>query len=196
MLSKIGKSLDENLTTHIVLQHFLFIAAGFLLAFAPYSLLEVAPQLSHKASRARELVQRADLGADKLSLLLLTFAASLIVFWNFPAQVDAAAVNVALHAEAHASLLLAGSLIFVGSRFLSKRTRLVAPVIIGKAMGLYGMFLLVTPSAVYAAYPPYEQAYAGVVLLIIMLALDFTIMPLWLYSYFGKALAVKPAAWD
>jgi hypothetical protein len=194
MLSKVGKSLDEGLATHIVVQHFLFVAAGFLLAFAPYSLLEVAPQLSQKASRIRERVKRAGLSASKLSVLMLTVAATLIAFWNLPAQVDAAAVNAALDAEMHACFLLAGGLIFVGSRFLNKRMKLVAPVIIGKAMGLYGMFLLVTPFAVYSVYPAYEQAYAGVVLLIVMLVLDFTIMPLWLYSYFGNAAAVRPAA--
>ena len=196
MLTNLGESLDGNLTTHIVVQQFLFIVAGFLLAFAPYSVLEVAPQLSYKASRARELMKRTGLGANKLAVLLLPAAASLIAIWNLPAQVDEAAIGVALHAEMLASLVFAGSLIFVGSRFLSRRTRLVAPVIVGKALGLYGMFLLGTPFPVYRAYPAYEQAYAGVVLLIVMLVLDFTIMPLWLYSYFGKVAAVKPPALD
>ena len=196
MVSELGEFLDGNLTTHILVQHFLFIVAGFLLAFAPYSVLEIAPQLSHKAARARELVKRIDLGATGLAVLLLAAAASLIAIWNLPAQVDGAAVSAALHAEMHASLVFAGGLIFVGSRFLSRRTRLVAPIIVGKALGLYGMFLLVAPSPVYAAHPTYEQAYAGVVLLIVMLVLDFTIMPLWLYSYFGKVAAVKPPISD
>jgi uncharacterized membrane protein len=63
-------------------------------------------------------------------------------------------------------------------------------------MGLYGMFLLLTPIDWYAVYPLYEQAYTGAMLLILMLVLDFTVMPLWLYNYFGRTGAVNPAALD
>jgi hypothetical protein len=194
MLSQLGELLDETLTTHMIVQHFLFITVGFLFAYAGYSLIEVAPQFSYRASQARDLVKRANLNANVVSILMFAAAASLIAFSYFPAQLDAAALNVNVHVEMRITLLSAGGLIFVGSHFLSKRLRLIAPLIVGKAMGLYGMFLLLTPFDVYAVYPVYEQAYTGVVLLILMLVLDFTVMPLWLYNYFGKTAAVNAAA--
>lgn len=195
MLSQLGELLDETLTTHMIV-HFLFIAVGFFFAYSAYSLIEVAPQFSYKASRARDLVNRANLSANIVTILMFAAAASLIAFWYLPAQFDAAALNVNVHVEMHMTLLSAGGLIFVGSHFLSKRLKLIAPLIVGKAMGLYGMFLLLTPFDVYAVYPVYEQAYTGVVLLILMLVLDFTVMPIWLYNYFGKTTAVNPVALD
>jgi len=53
-------------------------------------------------------------------------------------------------------------------------------------MGLYGSLLLLTPLTIYAAYPISEQAEAGTVMIFLMLVLDFTIVPVWLYGYFGK----------
>jgi riboflavin transporter FmnP len=86
----------------------------------------------------------------------------------------------------HAALVFAGGLVFAGSRSLSSTVRSIAPIVAGKALGLYGMFLLLTPVNVYRAYPAYEQAYAGVCLLMVMVMFDLTIMPLWLYNYFVR----------
>jgi hypothetical protein len=47
-------------------------------------------------------------------------------------------------------------------------------------------FMLLTSLRIYASYPVYEQAEAGIVMLFLMLGLDFTIVPVWLYGYFGK----------
>jgi hypothetical protein len=91
-----------------------------------------------------------------------------------------------IHVQMHISLFCAGGLIFVWSKFLGKRMKLIAPIVVGKVMGLYGAFLLLTPLTIYAAYPVYEQAEAGTVMLFLMLGLDVTIVPIWLYGYFGK----------
>jgi hypothetical protein len=87
----------------------------------------------------------------------------------------------------HLALLFAGGLIFVGSQFLSRNVKMLVPVIAGKAVGLYGMFLLLIPAQLYVLYPLNEQATTGVTLLVLMLVLDFTLVPAWLYSYFGKS---------
>jgi hypothetical protein len=196
MLTQLGELLDQTFATRMIVQHFLFITVGFLFSYAACSLIEVAPPFSYEASRARDLVSKANLSANMLSILMLAAAASLIAFWCLPAQFDEAALNVNMHLEMHITFLFAGGLIFVGSHFLSKRVKLIAPLIVGKAMGLYGMFLLLTPIDWYAVYPLYEQAYTGAVLLILMLVLDFTVMPLWLYNYFGRTGAVNPAGLD
>lgn len=193
-LSPLAKLLDETLTMHMIAQHLLFMAVGFLFAYAVYSLIEVAPQFSRKASAARDFVNRVNLSANMVSVLMFAAAASLIALWCLPGQFDAAVLNVNVLVEMHVTFLSVGGLIFVGSRFLSRRVKLIAFLIVGKAMGLYGMFLLLTPFDVYAVYPIYEQTYTGVVFLMLMLVLDFTVMPLWLYNYFGKTTAVSPAA--
>jgi hypothetical protein len=47
-------------------------------------------------------------------------------------------------------------------------------------------FLPVTPKNLYTVYPLSDQAVAGVVLVVLMLLLDFTIVPLWLCGFFGR----------
>jgi cytochrome c oxidase assembly factor CtaG len=189
-LSEVGESLDATLASHMIFQHFLFIVTGFLLAGAAQSLLQIARQFYLREWHAAGL-WNAKLNSNHLSILTFAVSAILVIFWNLPAQFDAAAFNVAAHIEMHISFLMAGGLIFLGAR-LSKRLRLLALVVVGKALGLYGMLLLVTPFQVYSVYPAYEQAFAGVALLFIMLALDFTVMPFWLYNYFARAGGGRP----
>ncbi len=186
MLSPLGEVLGGTLVTHMVVQHLFFLAAGVLLAYGLSSLILVASRLSAKVSRVHALMVKVNLGVNKFGLLTFLAAAVLIAYWYVPAQFDAATVAANSHLEMHVTLFLAGGLIFVGSTFLSKRMKLIAPVVVGKVMGLYGAFLVLTPITIYAAYPVYEQTEAGIVMLFIMLGLDFTIVPLWLYAYFGK----------
>jgi cytochrome c oxidase assembly factor CtaG len=187
MLTEIGQLLEQSLTTHMIVHDFLFLVSGFLLAYGTNSSIEIASHLSNRLRRGRNILSRARLGAKALNILAFGSAALLIAYWYLPVHFNAAAANVSSNAEMHVALLLAGSLIFVGACFLSKRLKLIALVIVGKALGLYGMFLILTPRGVYSIYPGYEQVYAGAALLFLMLVLDFTVMPLWLYNYFGKA---------
>jgi hypothetical protein len=39
---------------------------------------------------------------------------------------------------------------------------------------------------VYPVYPVPEQAEAGLVMVVMMLVMDLTIVPYWLYRYFGN----------
>jgi uncharacterized membrane protein len=122
--------------------------------------------------------------AHALSIPAFCSAAALIGYWYLPTEFDGTVTNFVLNSEMHIALLFGGILIFVGASFLATRLKLIALVIVGKVLGLYGMFLLLTPWIVYSIYPAYEQVYAGSALLFIMLIFDFTIMPLWLYNYF------------
>jgi len=146
----------------------------------------LSSHISDSLWRMRYLVSRSHLGARGFSILAFGCAAFIIGYWYVPAQFNAAAANVSSDAEMRLFFLFAGSLIFVGASFLSGRVKLIALVVVGKALGLYGMFLLLTTQTLYPVYPGYEQVDAGAVLLFLMLILDFTIMPIWLYKYFGK----------
>jgi len=187
MFTETGQALEQSLTTHMMVRDLLLLVSGFLLAYGANSILELASQFSDTLRRARAFLNAKSLGGHASSILTLGLAALLIAFWYLPAQFNAAVANLSYGNEMCLTMIIAGSLIFVGARFLSKRVKLIALVIVGKAMGLYGMFLLLTPQSVYSVYPNYEQLYAGSALLFLMLILDFTIMPLWLYSYFRKA---------
>ena len=186
MLSSLGGLLEATLVTHMVVQHLFFLAAGVLLGYGITSLILVGSRLSTKVSRAYALMLKANLAVNKFGVLTFLVAAALIAYWYMPAEFDAATVAANIHLEMHITLFLAGGLIFVGSTFFSKRVKLIAPVVVGKVIGLYGAFLVLTPITIYAAYPAYEQTEAGIVMLFIMLGLDFTIVPIWLYGYFGK----------
>ena len=85
----------------------------------------------------------------------------------------------------HITPLVVGGFIFLGAKMMTARARNIAPIIVGKAMGFLGVFLLVTPGNVYCAYPIVEQSIAGLVLVVLMLVVHF-IVPLWLCSSFGS----------
>ena len=186
MLSPFGELLEGTLVTNLTVQHFFFLAAGVLFAYGIESSMLVASRLSSKASRARALMGKVNLTVNKYGLLTFLVAVALIAFWYMPAEFDAATTIAYIHLEMNITMLVSGGLIFVGSRFLSKGMKLIAPIVAGKVMGLYGSFLLLTPLTIYAAYPIYEQAEAGIVMIFLMLGLDFIIVPVWLYGYFGK----------
>ncbi len=187
MLTELGTLLEQSLTTHMVIHDLLFLLSGFLFAYGISFLTQIASHLSGRLWTATAVLNRKCLNETALSVLPFASAALLIGYWYLPAQFSAAAANVTANVQMQLALLFAGGFIFVGSSFLSRRLKLIALVIVGKVLGLYGMFLLLTPQIVYSIYPAYEQAWAGATFLFLMLILDFTIMPLWLYSYFGKA---------
>jgi len=68
---------------------------------------------------------------------------------------------------------------------LTGRMRHVLLLAPGKAMGIFGAFLLFTSLYVYPVYPSPEQTEAGLVMVVMMLLMDLTIVPYWLYKYFG-----------
>ena len=166
--------------------HFVLFAAGFTLAYAIVSLLDVSSVVSRKAAYLHLTFNKINFG-KRLSLLTIGVAVCLIAFWHIPVEFDAAMINAALGMEMQLGLLFAGGLVFAGTRFLSRNVKIIAPVAMGKALGLYGVLLLLAPAQIYAIYPAYQQQSAGVLLLMLMLFLDFTIMPLWLYTYFGRS---------
>jgi len=136
--------------------------------------------------------------AKWLRVVSLGTAALIIAYWYIPAEFATTATSVGSNTWMGIDFLFAGGLIFAGSSFLTRRVKLIGLVGVGKVLGLYGMFLVLTPWAVYPTYPLYDQVYAGAVLLFLMLILDFTLMPLWLYNYFvkssGSHVTVRSAA--
>ena len=186
MLTPLGDYLESSLTLHMIVQHFLYIAAGFLIAYGLDSMLFVASRFHDKVAEVYRLLLNANSVFNKWGIVTFVAGSLLTAYWYLPANFDAAVLNGMVHFEMHITLLFAGSLVYGGSRALKKMARQIAPIIVGKAMGLFGAILLLTPTYIYSVYPAYEQAEAGVVMEVLMLALDLTVLPIWLYNYFGR----------
>lgn len=191
VVSPLDEYLESTLTLHMILQHFLYIAAGFLLVYGGDLLIWVGSRVSKNVSRVYARFLRVNSIFSRYGIATLVVASSIAGYWYLPSNFDAAVLHANLHFEMHMSLLLAGGLIYVGSKLLTKRTQQFAPVIIGKAMGLFGALMLVTPVSIYAVYPAAEQTEAGVALVVIMLVVDLTLMPILLYGYFGRDVHVR-----
>jgi hypothetical protein len=54
----------------------------------------------------------------------------------------------------------------------------------GKIMGLFGAYLILSPTRLYDVYPIVQQAEAGVTMITIMAVIDMAVIPCWLYKYF------------
>ncbi len=181
--------MGSRLILHMVSEHFVFIAAGCLFAYGIDSLTLVASRLSKKVLEGYNFYLKINFILNKRGITTFAAAAFLTAYWYLPANFDAALLSESVHIEMHFTFLLVGGLVYAGSKMLTKSMKQIAPVIISKAMGLSGTFLLLTPAYLYSVYPSSEQAEAGVVMLVMMLLMDVSILPVWLYNYFGKYLA-------
>lgn len=168
----------------------LLLLAGFLLAYSFHTFLSV---WALKSDFFRSLCSQ--LGS--LNMLLnrgggpaLVAASLLIVFWHMPSVLDVAFLQFRLHVIMNMSLVLAGFLIFVGAIHFTETMRKIVAFLAHMAMGIFGVFLLVTSgyNRFYAIYPLYQQAQLGLLMVIMMFALDGLLLPYWLYRYFSKPL--------
>lgn len=165
---------------------FLYIAAGFLISYGVDSLIFVASAFHRKVAEMYRHLLTANSVLNKWGIAAFVTASLLTAYWYLPANFDAAVLSVMVHFEMHVTLFGVGCLVFGGSRGLTRRARQLAPIVLGKAMGLYGAILLLTPTYIYSVYPAPQQAEAGVVMEVLMLVLDLTVLPIWLYNYFGR----------
>jgi len=186
MVTPTAEYFESTLTMHMVVQHLLLIIAGFLSAYALDLLILVESRFSEGVSKSYALLLRVNVDYNKRGVIAFVFAGLLTAYWHIPNNFDAAVLNEAVHMQMHFAFLVVGGLIFLGSKLLTRRMRHIAPIVAGKAMGLFGTFLLFTPSYVYDAYPAREQSETGLVMVIMMLAMDLTLVPYWLYNYFRK----------
>jgi cytochrome c oxidase assembly factor CtaG len=186
LLTPVGLRLDSTLALHMVAEHLLIVVTGFLLAYGTTCLVFVGSRVSRPTLRTRAALLKANSALNKRGMATFAMVAIMMVYWQIPQNFDTAALNGSTHLAMHFTFLIVGGLIFAGSRMLPRRTRQIAPIIAGKMLGACGMFLLITQSYLYSVYPFSEQSETGLVLVVMMLLMDFTIVPYWLYNYFGS----------
>lgn len=186
MLTPFGESLDSTLTLHMIVQHFFYLAGGFLLASGADLLILGASKFSRSLTSIYSTLMKANVSVNKRGLVAFVIAGLLVAYWHIPANFNAAVLDSNIHIMMHFTFTVVGSLMFVGAGLLTGRMRHVLLLVPGKAMGIFGAFLMFTTLYVYPVYPSPEQTEAGLVMVVMMLVMDLTIVPYWLYKYFGK----------
>lgn len=186
MLTPFGESLDSTLTLHMLVQHFFYLAGGFLLASGVDLLILGSSKFSRSLTSIYSTLMKANVSVNKRGLVAFVIAGLLAAYWHIPANFNAAVLDDNVHIMMHFTFTVVGSLMFVGAGLLTGRMRHVLLLVPGKAMGIFGAFLMFTALYVYPVYPAPEQTEAGLVMVVMMLVMDLTIVPYWLYKYFGN----------
>lgn len=187
MLTSFGDYLDTTLTLHMILQHAFYLVGGLLLASGTDMLVIAGSAISKKVSRGYSFLLRINATYNKRALLTFLTSGLLVAYWHIPANFDAAVLNEGIHIQMHITFLIVGGLIFIGSKLFTWRVRTFLLLIPSKAMGIFGAFLMFTSGWVYSVYPQWQQAECGLAMVVMMLAMDLTLVPYWLYRYFQSA---------
>jgi cytochrome c oxidase assembly factor CtaG len=185
MLTPFGESLDSTLTLHMVIQHSFYLAGGFLIASGADRIILGGSKFSKPLTSAYAKLMRLNVKVNPRGFTTFILAALLTAYWHIPATFDTAVLNENVHIMMHFTFTIVGGLLFIGSGLLTGRMRHVLLLVPGKAMGIFGAFLLFTTMYVYPVYPVPEQVETGLVMVVMMLVMDLTIVPYWLYKYFG-----------
>lgn len=174
----------------IMFSALLLLLAGSLLAYSLRVFLSVGASLSDFIGHLCSWLGSLNRLFNKGGLFSLGVAALLIVYWHLPPIFDASVLQFPLHLLMNVSLLLAGCLIYVGAGCLSGTTRMMAAIFGHMAMGIFGVYLLVTSSYnhFYTVYPLGQQAQLGLAMVIMMFIFEGLLVPYWLYRYFTKPI--------
>lgn len=170
---------EVDLTLHM-LQHFLIVFAGVLIAYPHYG---------------RRLV-RTDVKGLLPGVLLVT-SALLVVFWHFPIPWDDAVLNPGIHVVEHLSFLFVGLL--CGSWLLRLSDSGKIGALLAAFFGHMGLAVaLVAPfgGQVYSLYSLADQVLLGWILLLsgpfLMIGVAYVILrnPEWLNGFSGSTVSV------
>jgi len=170
----------------LMVSDILLLLAGFLIAASLRTFLYAGRRLSDKLENASSFLGRVNRVVNRKGLPSLIIAGVVIVFWHVPSVLDAALLQYELHWVMHVSVFFAGVLIYVGFTRLTLGMKLLTYLLGCKAMLILGAYMLVSPIAIYGTYPYPEQLEAGAAMVVMCLASDVTIIPLWVRRYFSK----------
>ena len=187
MLTSYGQYLDTSLTLHMIVQHAFYLIGGFLITAGADMLVLAWSGVSRTASRAYATLLRINATYNKKGLVTFFIAGLLVWYWHLPVNFDAAVLDENIHILMHTTFMVVGSLLFVGSKLFTWRVRTFLLLIPSKAMGIFGAFLMFTSGYIYSVYPEWQQTQCGLAMVVMMLSMDLTLVPYWLYKYFQAA---------
>lgn len=168
----------------IMISDLLLLFAGVLLAYSLQTILSARLVVSDSGWMHNSLINS--------SVPSLTAAVLVIVYWHIPFVLDSSLLNYGLHVIMHLSLLGSGILIFIGGRRLSRKMQKISTILGCKAMGIFGVYLLVTSgsgyNSFYSFYPIDQQAQLGLAMIVMMFVFDGFEIPYWLFRYFTSPM--------
>ena len=184
-----GPFLQSSFTMDMILQRLVFIMVGVLFAYAAHCIASSGPSVRLSVTYESMLGKFSVINRHGIPTL---FAAALLTcYWGLPPSFDAASLIMMVHLMMCLTFICVGVLIFTGSMFVSRRVLSIVPIIVGKMLGLFGAFLILSPKYLYDVYPAAQQAETGVVMIAIMVVIDMTVLPCWLYRYFGNTTGIR-----
>jgi hypothetical protein len=186
--SALSTSYDVTPETFIIFTDLLLLTGGFLLAYSTSVMVSVGASYSNLLLLVRSQLRSLSRRANENGFLSLGAAAMIIVYWHVPLNLDTALLEFRLHLMMSMSLLLAGFLIFLGASRLGGKTHKAVTILACKAMGIFGIYLLVTSeyNQFYSVYPLTQQAQLGLVMVVMMFLIDGLLVPYWLYRFFSS----------
>ena len=173
----------------MIIQHSIFVVDGILFAYAAHSI--AISGRSVKLSIVYDSVLRKLFLVNLFGILSFLVAGLMTCYWDLPSSVDAALSGNMTQLTMHLAFWCVGVLIFAGSMCVSRHVQTLLPIVAGKIMGLFGAFLILSPTYFYDAYPAVQQAETGIILTTIMVVIDISILPCWLYRYFSNADRIR-----
>lgn len=182
----LSSNLNVAAEVLLMVSDILLLLAGFLIAASLRIFLSVGRLMSSRLMSASSLLGSVNRSVNRRGIPSLAAAGSIMAFWHIPSILDAALLSYELHWVMHVSMFFAGVLVYVGFTRLTLGFRLLTYLLGCKAMLILGAYMLVSPVAVYGSYPYPEQLEAGAAMVIMCLASDVTIIPLWVRRYFSK----------
>jgi cytochrome c oxidase assembly factor CtaG len=186
-LPKMDEYFESSLVLHLAVQHMLLIVAGFMVAQGLDRLILVIGVFKESVSKAYSALLRLNVKFNRRGLLAFTTGALILVYWHFPSNFNTALANESIHGEMHVSLLIAGSLFFVGFKLLTPNMRILTYIAGCKAMQIFGACLIVSPVMIYGSFPQPEQVEAGAAMVGMCIASDAVILPVWLRRLFMRS---------
>jgi len=183
----VSTNLDVAPELFIMVSAMLLLLAGGLLAFSLHAFLSVGKSRSDLLTHLSSSLDSLNVLLNKSGAPALVAAALLIVYWHVPQILDAALLQFRSHLIMNTSLLLSGVLIFLGGYRLSDTMRKMVAILGHMAMGIFGVYLLVTSgyNRFYVIYPIDQQAQLGLLMVIMMFVFDGLFVPYWLYRLFA-----------
>ncbi len=90
------------------------------------------------------MLMKVNASVNRRGLVTFLAAGLLTAYWHIPANFDAAVLNDNVHIMMHATFTIVGALMFIGAGLLTGRMRHILLLVPGKAMGIFGAFLMFT----------------------------------------------------
>lgn len=185
-LPKMDEYFESSLMLHLAVQHMLLIVAGFIVAQGLDRLILVIGVYKESVAKAYSALLRLSVKFNRRGWLAFTTGTLLVVYWHLPSNFSAALANEAVHGEMHISMLVAGSLFFVGFKLLTPNMRILTYIAGCKSMQIFGAYLIVSPVMIYGSFPQPEQVEAGAAMVGMCIASDAVVLPVWLRRLFMR----------